>query len=202
MFFFVGTPGLITTRSIWSSNHEGASPPINPTPSAFKARASSDHSSTGLRSCSATVAPRRFKKRAADAPLLPAPITKTFLPASSIEISAQLQRRQTKQREQDRNDEKTKNDFRFFPRIVWKHLEVMMQRRHPEKFLSHSVSSFRKLEVTDLKNHREHLDDENSADHHENEFLFRQHADCADCAADGETADIAHEDFSGRRVVP
>ena len=80
----VGTPGEITTRSIWSRSQEGRSPPTNPTLfETLRPRAVSDHSSTGFRSCSATVAPRSARNLADAIPDLPAPKTIAFRPSIS-----------------------------------------------------------------------------------------------------------------------
>ena len=77
---FVGTPGEITTRSIWSSSHDGMSPAIRPTSwDDLKPRAASDQLSTSFLSCRATTAPRADKNFADATPDFPAPRTNTFL---------------------------------------------------------------------------------------------------------------------------
>src|SRR6266550_416514 len=92
---FVGTPGLTTTNSIWSSNQLGASPGNKPTPSSFSASASAFHFSSGFESLSATVAPRFAKNFAQAIPLRAAPITRTFLPFSSKQSHVQFNSWQT-----------------------------------------------------------------------------------------------------------
>ena len=79
----VGTPGLITTRSSWSRSQPGASPARQPMPSCFKASAPALHFSSGCASLRTTVAPRAVKNFAQAIPLRAAPITRTFLPATS-----------------------------------------------------------------------------------------------------------------------
>src|SRR5579885_822784 len=82
----VGTPGLTTTISIWSSSHEGTSPASSlTTPSSpLSASASFDQSMKPLRSFRTTNAPRAARKREAATPLRPAPMIRTFLPSTSI----------------------------------------------------------------------------------------------------------------------
>src|ERR1700687_4520853 len=103
---FAGTPGLTTTNSMWSNNQIGASARNTPTPPSFSASASAFHSSSGFESLSATVAPRFAKNFAQAIPLRAAPITKTFLPLTSKQflVLPQLQRRETQQRKQDRQN--------------------------------------------------------------------------------------------------
>src|ERR1044072_7746509 len=82
---FAGTPGLMTTSSIWSKSQEGTSPASSlTTPSPLSASASFDQSMNSFRSFKTTSAPRAAQKRAAATPLRPAPMTSTFLPSSSI----------------------------------------------------------------------------------------------------------------------
>src|ERR1700749_588782 len=89
---FAGTPGLITTNSIWSRSQEGTSPASSlTTPSPLSASASFDQSMNSFRSFRTTSAPRAAQKRAAATPLLPAPITRTFLPSSSIKLKRRPQ---------------------------------------------------------------------------------------------------------------
>src|SRR6201992_1591953 len=85
----VGTPGLMTTSSIWSSNHEGTSPVSSlTTPSSpLSASASFDQSMKPFRSLRTTSAPRAARKRDAATPLRPAPMTRTFLPSTSIGLT-------------------------------------------------------------------------------------------------------------------
>src|ERR1051325_2158667 len=84
---FVGTPGLMTTSSIRSKSQEGTSPASSlTTPSPLSASASFDQSMNSFRSFKTTSAPRAAQKRAAATPLRPAPMTRTFLPSSSIRL--------------------------------------------------------------------------------------------------------------------
>src|ERR687883_384045 len=81
---FVGTPGLKTTISTWSSSQDGTSPASSlTTPSPLSARASFGQSMNSLRSFKTTSAPRAARNRDAATPLRPAPTTRTFLPSSS-----------------------------------------------------------------------------------------------------------------------
>src|SRR2546423_1824287 len=83
-----GTPGLNTTTSIWSKSHDGTSPASNlTTPSDLSASASFDQSMNSFRSLRTTSAPRDAKNLDASTPLRPAPMTRTFLPSSSIELA-------------------------------------------------------------------------------------------------------------------
>src|SRR5215213_9117372 len=131
---FVGTPGQTTTSSIWSKSHEGTSPASSlTTPSPFSASAAFVQSMNSFRSLRTTSAPRAARNRADATPLRPAPMTRTFLPSSSIKALAQLQRRKAQQREQDRDDEEAEDDLRLLPP---RHLEVVVQRRHLEEPLA------------------------------------------------------------------
>src|SRR5919112_3685718 len=121
----VGTPGLTTTSSIWSKSHDGTSPASSlTTPSPFRASASFDQSMNPFRSFKTTSAPRAARNRADATPLRPAPMTRTFLPSSSITLLAQLQSGQAQQREQYRDDEEAEDDLRLLPA---RHLEVVVQ---------------------------------------------------------------------------
>src|SRR5215203_7235644 len=136
----------MTTKSIWSSSHDGRLPSISPTPNlSLSDFASSDQLSSGFLSCSATTAPRSAKNLADAMPDFPAPRTKVFLPESSIfscqwlvvsarlnqifylttDHSSKLQRRKTQKRKKYRGNHEPENDFRFFPAGE---LKVMMQR--------------------------------------------------------------------------
>src|ERR687886_369948 len=84
----VGTPGLKTTSSTWSSSQDGTSPASSlTTASPLSASASFGQSMNSLRSFKTTSAPRAARKRDAATPLRPAPTTRTFLPSSSINNS-------------------------------------------------------------------------------------------------------------------
>src|SRR5437870_8061130 len=92
----VGTPGLTTTKSIWSKSHDGGSPATWPTPSVFKASASGDHSVSGLRSLSATIAPRCARNGALAMPLRAAPAPRFWRSAAQLrseEHTSELQSR-------------------------------------------------------------------------------------------------------------
>src|SRR5687768_18406560 len=157
---FVGTPGLTTTSSIWSRSHDGTSPASSlTTPSPFSASASFGQSMNSFRSFRTTSAPRAAMKRAAATPLRPAPMTRTFLPSSSIS-STKLQGRKAQQREQDRDDEEAEDYLRLLPA---RHLEVVVQRRHLEEPLARPVLPPRKFKERDLQRHRQRLDDVDAA---------------------------------------
>src|SRR5215204_5287697 len=88
---FDGTPGLTTTNSIWSKSHDGTSPASSlTTPSPFRASASFGQSMNSFRSLRTTSAPRAAMNRADATPLRPAPMTRTFLPSSSIRLKASV----------------------------------------------------------------------------------------------------------------
>src|SRR5271168_2540031 len=73
---------------------------------------------------------------------------------------------------------------------------MMMQRRHPKNALAGE------LERGYLQNHRERFQNENAADGYQQNFLFDDHRDNSDCAANRERTDIAHEKLGRMRVVP
>jgi len=58
------------------------------------------------------------------------------------------------------------------------------------------------LEMGDLDDHRQALDDKDSADQQEEELLFDQHRHRADRPAEGQGAGIAHEDLGRIGVIP
>src|SRR5215471_19503370 len=103
-------------------------------------------------SASVTTAPRETSRSAAARPLFPAPTTSTCCPRTSKLIaSPQLQREQTEEREDDREDQKPRDDLRFLPADEF---EVMVERRHSEDTLAaHLV--------------RRHLDDDRAGFEHE-----------------------------------
>src|SRR5947209_17198292 len=121
------------------------------------------------------------------------PISNTLFP------SPQLQRRETQQREENRDDEEAEDDLRLLPAG---HLEVVVQRRHLKEPTPRAQPPLRQLEERDLERHRQSLYDVDAADENQNQLLLRQHADGADGPADGEATHVAHEDLCGRRVVP
>src|SRR6266436_1922071 len=119
--------------------------------------------------------------------------------APSPNPSAQFQSRQTEQSEQNRQYQKAKDNFRLFPAH---HLKVVMQRRHLEDAAANSAGALRHLEHRNLQHHRQSLDHEYASHHQQHEFLFGQHGNRADRAAYRQAADVAHENFRGRRVKP
>src|SRR5437588_4364895 len=100
----VGTPGLTTTSSIWSSSHDGTSPASSlTTHSPFSASASFDQSMNSFRSFKTTRAPRAAINRDAATPLRPAPMTRTFLPSSSKFLQSPVNQSLNSQDGQDKN---------------------------------------------------------------------------------------------------
>src|SRR5208337_3221867 len=72
----------------------------------------------------------------------------------------------------------------------------MVDRRHFENtFLAQLVG-------TNLQDHRERLDNENTSYERQQQFLLDHNGYGADRAAQRQGADIAHEDFRRMRVVP
>ena len=53
------------------------------------------------------------------------------------------------------------------------------------------------LERGDLQDHRQRLDHEQAADERQEHLLLDHHGEAADRAAQGERADVAHEDLGG-----
>ena len=107
--------------------------------------------------------------------------------------SPQLQRGEAGQRQHHRDDPEPDHDLRFGPAQL---LEMVMNGRHPEDALA------AQLERTHLQNHGKRLDDENSADKKEQDFLLDDDGDCAQSSAQRQGTDITHENFRGVRVVP
>src|ERR1700759_1612327 len=88
-------------------------------------------------SLTVTRTPWVFRKRAAARPLLPRPTTSTRLFVSSNMVSvvtlSQLQGRQRKQREDQRQDPESRDDLGLRPSTQF---EVVVQRRHAKNTLA------------------------------------------------------------------
>src|ERR1043166_2319931 len=112
---------------------------------------------------------------------------------SSRSKLAQFQSSERKQREHQRGDPKSDDDFGFAPSFQ---LEVMVQRRHLENPFA------AQLKTRDLQDYRDSLGDKHASNREEQQFLLDDDSDRSDSAAQRERAHIAHEDFSGMRVVP
>src|ERR1700745_3316687 len=78
----------------------------------------------------------------------------------------------------------------------------MMQRSHPKESPSSACRSLGHLKKTHLQHDRKSLNNKNTANHHEHEFLFSQHRHSADGAANRQAANVTHKDLSRRSVVP
>jgi hypothetical protein len=74
---------------------------------------------------------------------------------------------------------------------------MMMQGRHFEDALAAA-----QLVAAYLENHRQSLDDEDSADADQQDLLLDQDCDHAHAAPERQRADVAHENLGGMRVVP
>src|SRR6266404_3533427 len=113
--------------------------------------------------------------------------------------SPQFQSRQTKQSKQNCQNQKAKDNLRLFPAH---HLKVVMQGCHLEDAPAHSAGALRHLKHRYLQHHRDRLDHKYAAHHYQHEFLFGEHGNSADRAADCQAADVAHENFRRRSVKP
>src|SRR4051794_37729598 len=126
-----------------------------PCPAALATRA-------GSSSQARTPAPPAASASAVARPEPPSPNSATRCPAKLVtgvmeasSGSAQLQRRQADQRQQDGDDPEPDDDLRLLPALL---LEVVVKRRHPE----HALAG--ELERRDLDDHRQRLEHEQPAD--------------------------------------
>src|SRR5882762_3850069 len=86
-------------------------------------------------------------------------------------LLSQFQRGQRKQRKYQRRNPEAHNDFRLRPA---QQFEMMVNRRHLENaFLAQLVG-------TNLQDHRKRLDNENTADERQQQFLLDHHGYGAD----------------------
>src|SRR5262245_8011637 len=174
----VTTPGLVTIKSA-ASNVFAVCPPSSSAIPAARSRSASVN--VGRASVRVTRAPRRTSSSAAAIPLRAAPTTTTRRPstlnAPDPTSSPQLQRRQTEQRENHRDDQKPRDHLGLAPADE---LEVVMNGRH----LEHAFA--REPERDDLDDHGEPFEHEDSADDREQQFLLDQNGDRAERAAEGE----------------
>src|SRR3990172_3068026 len=188
-----GTPGLKTMRSAARKSASSWPSQRTVTPRARRAAAPAATAGSGLSSLTATRAPRAARKRAAAAPVRASPTTSACRPFSSIVSSAQLQRAQGKQREDQGGDPKTDDDLRLFPPHE---LEVVVERRHAEDALAGQ------LERPHLQDHRERFENKHAADEEKQNLLLDDDGHGAEGAAQGERAYVAHEDVGRVGVVP
>src|ERR1700676_57356 len=108
-------------------------------------------------------------------------------------LSSQLQGSQCKQRKYQRRNPEAHDHLRLRPA---QQFEVMVDGCHLENaFLAQLVR-------TNLQDYRQRLDDENTANERQQQFLFDHHGYGADRAAQRQRADIAHKHFRRMRVVP
>src|SRR6266478_6125221 len=201
-----GTPGLGTMRSC-SRNAFSRWPPSSRLTPAVRSGAIASPISFSVRASAAvTFAPRAAQKSAVGTPVLASPTTSTRLPRNSngfaINLAKffnrnaslpQLQRRQRKQRKNQRGDPKPHDHFRFAPT---EQFEMMMNGRHAEDALA------AQFEGAHLQNHGKRFNDEDTADEKEQDFLLDDDRDGAQCSAQRQRANVAHEDFGRMRVVP
>src|SRR5215469_8582931 len=73
---------------------------------------------------------------------------------------------------------------------------MVMDRRHAKNPLP------AQLERTNLQDHRDGLDDKNSADKEQQDFLFDDYRDRAESSAKRQRPYVTHENFCGMCVVP
>src|SRR5215813_12288192 len=100
--------------------------------------------------------------------------------------SPQFQRRETEEREDDRENQEARDDLRLSPADE---LEMVVERRHLEDALAAAKSVRR-----DLDDHGRGLDHEHTADDRQQQLLFHEDRDRAERAAERERPDVAHED--------
>src|ERR1700753_2204664 len=115
-----------------------------------------------------TSAPAANSALALARPEVPSPNTATLRPSNVVTgimagSSPQLQRRETGERQHDRDDPEADHDLRLGPAEL---LEMMMQRRH----LEHPLAGA--LERRDLHDHRDRLEHEKAADHRQRDLLL------------------------------
>src|SRR5580704_5945533 len=144
-----------------------------------------------------TSAPPASKALALASPEPPRPNKAIFLPAKVVTgITTQLpqlQGRQSRQREHDRDDPEADDDLRLGPAELF---EMMVDRRHLEDALSGE------LERHHLHDHRYRLEHEQSADDGKHDLVLGGDRDRAEHAAERQRAGVPHEDRGWRRVEP
>src|SRR5690349_3024636 len=189
----------------WVSGTPGAS-----TSAAMRDQSTPRRSAVGMPACVAcamraslssqpmTSAPPANSALALARPDAPSPNTATLRPSNEVTgiiaaLSPQLERRQSGQRQHDRDDPEADHDLRLGPAEL---LEMVMQRRH----LEHPLAG--ETERHHLHDHRHRLEHEQAADDGERDFVLGGDRDRADQAAERERAGVAHEDRGGRRVEP
>src|SRR5208282_6137771 len=121
-----------------------------------------------------TSAPPARSALALTSPEPPSPNTATFLPAkvvTGITIKLpQLQGREPRQREHDRDNPEANDDLRLGPAEL---LEMMVDRRHLEDALAGE------LERHHLHDHRHRLEHEQAADHGKHDLVLGGNRDGA-----------------------
>src|SRR6266478_1318979 len=201
-----GTPGLGTIRSCSKNEFSRLPPNSRLTPAVRRGAIASPISFSVRVSVAVTLAPRAAQKSAVATPVLASPTTSTRLPRNSNEFGInlakflnrsaslpQLQCRQRKQRKNQRGDPKPHDHFRFAPT---EQFEMMMNGRHAEDALA------AQFEGAHLQNHGKCFNNEDTADEKEQDFLLDDDRDGAQCSAQRQRANVAHEDFGRMRVVP
>ena len=108
-------------------------------------------------------------------------------------LLTQFQGGEGEEREYQGADPEADDDLGLAPAEL---LKVVVQRGHLEDAL------FAELVAADLEHDGERFEDEDAADEGEQQLLADDDGDGADGAAEGQRADVAHEDFGGVGVVP
>src|SRR5580658_1258850 len=138
--------------------------------------------------------PRQPHDQHAFPPQLDCPWHRSFPSLSGSQYPLpQFQRGQRKQREDQRRDPKTHDDFRLAPSQQFK---MMMDGGHSKNTLASE------LEGTDLQDHRERLDNKDSANEKQENLLFDDDRNRAQRSTERKRAYVSHENFRGVRVVP
>src|SRR5579862_3716480 len=144
-----------------------------------------------------TSAPPARSALALTSPEPPRPNTATFFPAKVVTgITAklpQLQGRQSRQREHDRDYPEANDNLRLGPAEL---LEMMMNGRHFEN------APAEQLERHHLHDDGHRFEHEQAANHREHDLMLGGDGHCADQAAERERAGVAHEDRRRRCVEP
>src|SRR5262249_39253116 len=190
-----GTPGVTHTRSA-----PGGSDSTSPRKCA--PAASSEVTPSGVRrSASSTRAPRSSSARAALSPASATPYTTTVRPASSSAMADELGVEQAHPEcDSDTGDDPEPDDDRDF--LPPRHLEVVVQRRHPERTASGAGSPAGVLEPAGLDEAGQGHHREQPAQYHQQQFDARQDRHCSHQPAERHGTGVAHEDLCRRGVPP
>ena len=108
-------------------------------------------------------------------------------------ILADFERRQTDQREDQRDDPKPDHNLRLGPALF---LKMVVDRSHQENALTGA------LEVEHLDDDRQGLNHEQTTNHRPNQLMLGDNGDGSQRATKGQRACVAHEHGGRRGVVP